>query len=79
MLITNINTTHTQPIARWGSVPLGALNCTTPRPKAAIATKACSLIAGLAERSGASVTDYRPILCLPRKGEDGVRRTPGGG
>jgi hypothetical protein len=56
MLITSINTTHTQPIARWGSVPLGALSCTTPSAKAAIAAKACSLIAGLAERSGASVT-----------------------
>jgi hypothetical protein len=35
------------------------------------------LIAGLAERSGASVTDYRPILGLPPKG--GGRRSPTAG
>lgn len=57
MLITSINATQNQPIARWGSVPLVALSCTTPSAKAAIAAKACSLTAGLAANSGARVTD----------------------
>src|SRR5262249_48311080 len=50
-----------------------ALNCTTPRMTAAIAANACSLIAGLAERSGARVTDRPVALDLPPEG--GGRRS----
>jgi hypothetical protein len=40
-------------------VPFGRQNCTIPSAKAAIAAKACSLIAGLADRSGSRVVVTR--------------------
>ena len=35
-----ISNTQIQPIVRWGKVPFGAANCTTPSTKAVIAAKA---------------------------------------
>ena len=56
MATTAISATQIQPMVRCGSVPLGAVNWTSPSTKAAIAANACSGICGAASSNGAKVT-----------------------
>ena len=53
-----ISVTQAKPNVRCGSVPLGAVNCTSPMPNAAIAAKVCNWIAGEAFSSGSSVIEF---------------------
>src|SRR6476661_75873 len=57
---TAIRDTQTQPSVRWGKVPFGADNCTTPSRKAVMAAKAWRGIAGAASSSGARVMTRVP-------------------
>src|SRR5258707_6048882 len=55
---------QTQPKVRWGKVPFGAANCTTPSRKAVMAAKAWRGIAGAASSSGARLMRGVPDLDL---------------
>src|SRR6266404_7149376 len=59
-----IKNIQTQPSARWGKVPFGAANCTTPSRKAVMAAKAWRGIAGGASSSGARLMTGAPDLDL---------------
>ena len=55
---------QTQPSVRWGKVPFGAANCTTPSRKAVMAAKAWRGIAGGASSNGARLMTSAPDLDL---------------
>src|SRR6266403_5307522 len=60
---------QTQPSVRWGKVPFGAANCTTPSTKAVMAAKAWTGIAGAASSSGARLMTGVPGFAPHKSGK----------
>src|SRR5260370_41243749 len=65
---------QTQPSVRWGKVPFGAANCTTPSRKAVMAAKAWRGIAGGASSNGARLMTSAPDLALEPHKRGNLRR-----